>query len=171
MDRYTGIIALNDNHALGFRGGLPWKCPQDIKHFRKITGTHPCIMGRRTAESLPGPLSGRSNWVLTHSQVPFGFLHLSQLRDISRVPTPAMIIGGVQLWKSLAPIITCWWVTNIPGEHPADVWFPELRIWLQQEYVATETLNLDDGVVAQRWNRTPLTDQQYLEFFDSHARV
>jgi dihydrofolate reductase len=54
------IVAMSDNRAIGNQGFLPWaKIPADMEHFRKTTMGQVIIMGRRTAESLPGPLFGR----------------------------------------------------------------------------------------------------------------
>ncbi|MEW1705812.1 dihydrofolate reductase [Microbacterium sp. NPDC089190] len=57
---------------IGAEGGMPWHVPEDMAHFREVTGSHDVIMGRRTWESLPPrfrPLPGRRNIVVTRSDV------------------------------------------------------------------------------------------------------
>ena len=44
------IAAVAKNGVIGSGGALPWRLPEDLKHFRKITLGHPVIMGRRTWE-------------------------------------------------------------------------------------------------------------------------
>ena len=46
---------------------LPWRLPEDLQHFKRITLGHPVIMGRKTWESLKGPLPGRDNIVVTRT--------------------------------------------------------------------------------------------------------
>ena len=54
--------------VIGAEGGMPWHVPEDMAHFRRVTGTADVVMGRRTWESLPPrfrPLPGRRNIVVT----------------------------------------------------------------------------------------------------------
>lgn len=59
------IAAVAQNGVIGFRGQVPWHLPEDLRHFRELTWGHPCVMGRRTWESLPAPLPGRRTLVLS----------------------------------------------------------------------------------------------------------
>ncbi|WP_295830135.1 dihydrofolate reductase [uncultured Microbacterium sp.] len=56
--------------VIGADGGMPWHVPEDMAHFREVTGSAEVVMGRRTWESLPPrfrPLPGRRNIVVTRS--------------------------------------------------------------------------------------------------------
>ena len=59
------VLARADNGVIGKDGGLPWRLPADLKHFKALTLGHPMIMGRKTFDSLPGLLPGRRHIVLT----------------------------------------------------------------------------------------------------------
>src|SRR5512147_1246059 len=59
------VAAVAKNGVIGARGELPWRLPEDLRHFKKLTLGHPVIMGRRTWESLGKPLPGRENIVVT----------------------------------------------------------------------------------------------------------
>ncbi len=68
MSEMVLIVAVSDNNAIGKGGTIPWHIPEDFSRFKKMTMGHPCIMGRKTFESLPDnarPLPGRLNIVLT----------------------------------------------------------------------------------------------------------
>ncbi len=57
--------------VIGAEGGMPWHVPEDLAHFRAVTGSSDVIMGRRTWESLPPrfrPLPGRRNIVVSGSE-------------------------------------------------------------------------------------------------------
>ena len=58
-------VARSDNNIIGKDGALPWRLPGDLKRFKAMTMGKPLLMGRKTFESLPGPLPGRRNIVLT----------------------------------------------------------------------------------------------------------
>jgi len=59
------IVAKSRNGVIGIDGDLPWKLSSDLKFFKAVTMGKPVLMGRVTWESLPFPLPGRSNLVLT----------------------------------------------------------------------------------------------------------
>jgi dihydrofolate reductase len=59
------IAAVADNQVIGREGDLPWRLPDDMRHFMRLTRGHAVIMGRRTYESLDGPLPNRRNIVVT----------------------------------------------------------------------------------------------------------
>lgn len=54
------IVARDLEHTIGIDNDLPWRCKADLKHFREMTLGKVCIMGRKTFESLPAPLTKRT---------------------------------------------------------------------------------------------------------------
>lgn len=72
----TIIVAHNKHRVIGRNNDIPWKIPEDMKHFKETTMGHPVIMGRRTWESIPAkyrPLPGRLNIVVTRFHRSFDF--------------------------------------------------------------------------------------------------
>src|ERR671925_2115842 len=61
------VAAVASNGIIGAGGKLPWHIPEELKHFKRLTLGHPIIMGRRTWESLKGPLQQRENIVVTRT--------------------------------------------------------------------------------------------------------
>ena len=59
------IVAVSDNGVIGKDNELPWRLPNDLKHFKVLTLGHPVLMGRRTYESIGRALPGRANIVVT----------------------------------------------------------------------------------------------------------
>ena len=49
------IAAVARNGVIGFRGQIPWRLPEDLRHFQALTMGHTVIMGRRTYESIGNP--------------------------------------------------------------------------------------------------------------------
>jgi dihydrofolate reductase len=59
------IVAVGRNGVIGRDGDMPWRLSSDLKWFRKITMSKPVVMGRKTLESIGGPLPGRANLVVS----------------------------------------------------------------------------------------------------------
>ena len=59
------IAAMAENRVIGSGVEIPWDLPDDRKRFRELTWGHPVVMGRKTFETIGGPLPGRENIVLT----------------------------------------------------------------------------------------------------------
>ncbi len=59
------IAAMSRNRVIGNGGSIPWRIADELRWFRRMTLGSVVIMGRRTFESLPRPLDGRVNVVLT----------------------------------------------------------------------------------------------------------
>ena len=64
------VVAMDNNRLIGRDNDLPWRLPDDMAWFRRQTLGKPCIMGRKTYDSLPPrfrPLPGRLNIVVTRN--------------------------------------------------------------------------------------------------------
>ena len=63
------VVARASNGVIGRDGDLPWRLRSDLQRFKAITVGKPCLMGRKTWESLPlKPLPGRLNLVMTRDE-------------------------------------------------------------------------------------------------------
>lgn len=126
---YTGVVAMDENRAIGFHNAIPWRLPEDMKLFRRLTVGHPILMGRRTWESLGRPLPGRQNIVL--SQTPGyqaeGAVVLSSVSELERLPLQSeevMVIGGAGIYALMLPLMSKLYVSEVKGSYEADTWFP-----------------------------------------------
>ena len=59
------VVAIAENGVIGAAGAIPWRLKADMQRFKALTVGKPVIMGRKTFESLPRPLPGRTNIVIT----------------------------------------------------------------------------------------------------------
>ncbi len=70
MTTLTLIAALSKNGVIGKNNDIPWRLPEDLKHFKRTTAGHVVIMGRKTFESLGNkPLPNRVNIVISRHHV------------------------------------------------------------------------------------------------------
>ncbi len=134
MPRLNLIYACAANGVIGNKGTLPWHLPEDLKHFRAVTMSHPVIMGRKTWDSLPAkfrPLPGRRNIVVTR-QLDWAAqgaevahtMHdaLALARDVQEV----FVIGGAEAYAQALPLAQCVYVTEIQQAFEGDTFMPPL---------------------------------------------
>ena len=140
--KLCAVVAMDRNNVIGREGDLPWRLPSDLKHFKRVTLGKPCLMGRKTWESLPFPLPGRPNLVLTRNNTyaakgatVFSDLHVMvgegyALAGASGVDE-VMLIGGAQLYELLLPHCDRLYVTRVDAEVKGDAAFPVIdpAIW------------------------------------------
>lgn len=137
------IVAIAKNNAIGKEGGIPWRLPEDMAHFKAETMGHPVIMGRKTWESLPKrPLPGRRNIVVsrnTEYEAPGGEVYSSLERAIAACE-PAevpVIIGGEGIYKAAMQMCTRLIVTEVDIDIPdADAFFPIIE---EEKWKASES--------------------------------
>ena len=61
------VAAVSRNGVIGANGGMPWRIPEDLRRFRRLTMGGVVIMGRRTFDSIGKPLDGRVNLVISRN--------------------------------------------------------------------------------------------------------
>jgi dihydrofolate reductase len=130
------IVAVAQNRVIGREGALPWRIPEDLRRFRALTTGHTVVMGRRTWESLPHPLPGRQNIVVTRDPAyrAAGAIVARTLDDAlarAECPPPVFCIGGGELYRSALPVSQVAYVTEIARTFEGDATFPALdpREW------------------------------------------
>lgn len=64
---WKAIAAMAENRVIGHHNGIPWHLPEDFRWFKECTLGQIVVMGRKTFESLPKPLPGRTTFVLTRN--------------------------------------------------------------------------------------------------------
>ena len=124
------VAAVASNGIIGANGALPWRLPEDLQHFKRITMGHPVIMGRKTWESLRGPLPGRDNIVVTRTAgyAAQGAAVASSLEAALALclgEPVAFVIGGSSLFAESLPLAAGLVMTEIYRDFEGDTWFPQ----------------------------------------------
>ena len=123
------VAAVADNGVIGRGLALPWHLPADLAHFRRLTLDRCILMGRRTWDSLPGPLPRRRHLVLTRDPdfspagaTPVGSLALA----LAAVDGEAelMVVGGATLYALALPLASRFHLTRVHAEPVGDTRFP-----------------------------------------------
>ncbi len=142
------IVAKSRNNVIGIEGDLPWRLSSDLKFFKATTMGKPVLMGRVTWESLPFPLPGRPNLVLTRNsdyKAPkaevFTDVHAMIGRGYELAgetgADEVMLIGGAKLYASLMRYCGRMYVTDVDAMIEGDAHF--LAIPADKWKVVSET--------------------------------
>lgn len=131
------IVAVDNNWAIGLRGGLLVRIPNDHKNFRQKTVGRVVVLGRKTLETFPQglPLSGRTNIILStdtaYNVKDADIVHSKEelLEELKKYNDDEVyIIGGESVYKMMLPYCNTAYVTKIDHNYEADAFFPNLDI-------------------------------------------
>ena len=122
------VLARADNGVIGKDGGIPWRLPADLRHFKALTLGHPMIMGRKTFDSLPGLLPGRRHIVLTRDEgwTGQGAEVAHDVADAIRLAAASvvMVIGGAEIYRVFLPHADRIELTEVHYDAAGDVSIP-----------------------------------------------
>jgi dihydrofolate reductase len=128
------IAAVAANGVIGNGNQMPWRLPEDLKRFKKLTLGHAVIMGRKTFDSIMTttgkPLPGRDNIVITRSRdwAGVGCRAVNSLQAaLAAVPAgqDAFVIGGGEIYALALPLARRLYLTEIEREFQGDAVFPD----------------------------------------------
>ena len=125
--RLSMMVAKASNDVIGRDNKLPWYLPNDLKYFKQVTFGKPVIMGRKTWESLKGPLPGRTNIVITRQAdyVAEGAKVVTTLEEAVAMAEnvafidgqeEAVIMGGAEIYKLALPAADRLYLTEVHAE-------------------------------------------------------
>ncbi|HLY96829.1 MAG: dihydrofolate reductase [Sideroxydans sp.] len=124
------IVAMARNRTIGVNNTLPWRCPEDLKHFKALTMGHHMIMGRKTFDSIGKPLPGRTTVVVTRDRdlKIEGCLiahSLEQAIAACAGNEEVFVVGGADLYRQAIALVNTLYVTEIQQDVEGDAHFPE----------------------------------------------
>ncbi len=124
------IVAMAQNRTIGINNTLPWRCPEDLKHFKALTMGHHMIMGRKTFDSIGKPLPGRTTVIVTRNEdlkiEGCVIAHsLEQALGVCTDDNEIFIVGGAELYTQAMPLVDTLYITEIRQDVAGDAYFPE----------------------------------------------
>ena len=152
------VVARARNGVIGRDGDLPWRLRSDLQRFKAVTMGKPCIMGRKTWESLPlKPLPGRLNLVLSKDESfePKGAVACTSLDEAVEIAREqamedgaeeVCVIGGAGLFAAALPRAKRLYLTEVDAQPEGDVLFPTFdeTAWVEVSSEAVPAGEKDD---------------------------
>jgi dihydrofolate reductase len=132
------IVAMDRRRLIGRDNALPWRLPEDLRHFKATTLGKPIIMGRKTWESLGRPLPGRRNILVSRNPAYAAegaevAASLPAALQLAQDEEEVFVIGGSELYRQALPLAHRLYLTEIDAAFEGDAWFPEFSAdeWLE----------------------------------------
>lgn len=132
------VAARGRNGVIGSKGGLPWRLRSDLQKFKQTTIGKPCVMGRKTWDSLQlRPLPGRLNVVISNNpdfEARGGLVcqTLEQALAIARETArddgvdEVCVIGGAQIYALALPRARRLYISEVEADPDGDARFPDI---------------------------------------------
>jgi dihydrofolate reductase len=131
------IAAMGRNRAIGVNNRLPWRLPEDLRRFRRLTTGHVLVLGRKTFESIGSrPLIGRTLVVVSRSpvepqkgvepavSVEEALAKATRLAEAGGCDE-VFVAGGAEIYRQTLPVADRLHLTIIEEDFPGDAYFPE----------------------------------------------
>ncbi|MEN3971910.1 dihydrofolate reductase [Sphingomicrobium sp. XHP0235] len=126
------IVARARNGVIGKDGDLPWHLPADLKRFKTLTMGSCMIMGRKTFDSLPGRLPGRTHIVLTRTPKRSDDAAVTMVASVEEALAAARgrdiwVIGGAEIFRLFMPQASRIELTEIHADIEGDTTMDDPR--------------------------------------------
>jgi len=127
------IVAVSRNFVIGKNNRLPWRMPEDLAYFHRVTDGHIVIMGRKNYQANGKALPGRTNIVISGKNdfnpddaiVTNSIAGATQLAA-ARHPEECFIVGGGEIYRQTIDLIDRIYITVIETEVDGDTFYPEI---------------------------------------------
>jgi dihydrofolate reductase len=123
------------NRVIGDGNRLPWRLPEDLARFKRLTMGGTLILGRKTYESIGRPLPGRKMVVVSRQPgyAPEGVLVARSIAEaLDRAGEGNVwIAGGAEIYRQALDKAERLYLTRIEAEVSGDAFFPEIdeAVW------------------------------------------
>lgn len=118
------VVARARNGVIGRDGALPWRLPEDLKRFKRLTLGTAMVMGRKTFDSLPGLLPKRRHIVITRdrdwSAAGAEVAHSLPEAFALAAPDDVSVIGGAEIFRLALPFVDRLELTEVLDEVDGD---------------------------------------------------
>ncbi|WP_296817933.1 dihydrofolate reductase [Brevundimonas sp.] len=130
------VVARARNGVIGRDGRLPWHLRSDLQKFKANTIGKPCLMGRKTWDSLQlRPLPGRLNLVVSRNPdfAAKGALVCPTFEEAVRIGwetaredgvNEVCVIGGAGIFALALPRAKRLYLSEVQAEPEGDIHFP-----------------------------------------------
>ena len=142
------IVAMAKNRVIGNNGAIPWRLPNELQLFKRLTMGHHIIMGRKTWESIGRLLPGRTTVIVTRQSnyaVP-GAIIAHALADAIALCTnddEIFVIGGAELFREALPTADRLYLTVVDTTPAGDTFMPDIDM-AEWQAVSSENHSADE---------------------------
>lgn len=159
--KIIAVWAEDESGLIGKDNGLPWKKPEDLKHFKETTINQIIVMGSKTFDGLgKRALPNRTTIVLSRDldYKANGVIVYNSIDEVlENTDKDLYIVGGKEIYKSFFPYYTNLIKTEIKGIHEGDTYIDNTFNYLQ--FKLDSIKQLSDDVIVKYFKR--VSDEDY----------
>lgn len=151
------IVAMGKNRVIGANGAIPWRLPNELQLFKRVTMGHHIIMGRKTWESIGRLLPGRTTVIVTRQKnytVPGAIIAGSLADAIAKCSADdeIFVVGGGELYREALPGANRLYLTVVDAEPAGDTYMSEFNMAEWREMSSENHAPDDRHAYAYRFN-------------------
>jgi len=142
------IVAMGKNRVIGANGAIPWRLPNELQLFKRVTMGHHIIMGRKTWDSIGRLLPGRTTVIVTR-QPDYAVPGAKVVNSLEAALTACsdddevFVIGGGELYQLALPLAQRIYLTTVDVAPAGDTVMPEFDMH-QWALASSESFNVDE---------------------------
>ncbi|MDQ3629291.1 MAG: dihydrofolate reductase [Actinomycetota bacterium] len=154
------VVAVAANGVIGRDGDLPWRLPDDLAHFKRLTLGGVLVMGRATYDSIGRPLPGRSTVVVTGQAgwsapgVRVAHSVPDALSLAASLAAQVYVVGGAAVFAGALGLADRLVVSHVRAAPAGDTYLPDVD-WPSWQETEREPYDEFDVVTYERVGRAP----------------
>ncbi len=129
------IVAVSSNFVIGRNNRLPWRMPEDMKYFHRLTEGQIVIMGRKNYEANGKALRNRTNIVITRDPYfrPTDAIVSNNIKKAIEIAESfsteeVFIVGGGEIYKQTLDLVDRIYITFINTVVEGDTFYPRIDL-------------------------------------------
>ena len=149
--KIIAIWAEDERGLIGRDGGLPWRLPKELQHFKETTNGHALLMGRVTFDGMNRRLlPGRETLILSAnlSEDDLSVKVLSSVEEVldwfQQEDKTLFVVGGASVYKAFEPYYDDIIKTTVHGSFEGDTYFPDFD-WSEFVEVSSQRFLKDES--------------------------
>ena len=131
----SAIVARSRNNIIGINNKLPWHLPGDMKFFREKTMGRHVLMGRKSFQSLPGTLKGRTIIIVTGNKnfydsscIVKHTIESALVYAKEKGESEIFILGGGEIYEATKELWDILYITDVEANLPGDTTFVDIDL-------------------------------------------
>jgi len=126
------IVGMTKSGLIGKDNALPWRIPEDLQNFKRLTSGNTIVMGRKTYESIGKPLPNRNNIVISRTMPVQDGITVCRtinegLEKAKEFGKDIFIIGGATIYEQTLSIADKMYISYIKNDYHGDTYFPKFN--------------------------------------------
>lgn len=136
------------NRVIGANGTIPWRLPNELQLFKRVTMGHHIIMGRKTWESIGRLLPGRTTVIVTRQveyAVPGATVasSLDAALALCEADDEVFVVGGGELYREAWPRVQRLYLTTVDAAPTGDTYMLDID-YSQWRKTSSESFSPDE---------------------------